>query len=418
MTTSSLEPVSPVLPVHLHDLTYLDEGGDVVIGRPDTDSYAVFPPDGAALVRRLAEGVPPDAAARWYEETYGQEVDIADLLATLEELGLVAHRHGPPAGPSSAVGGRRAGAVLFSPPALLAYALLVGTAAVLMVRHPALAPLRSHIFFTHWLIVVDLVLMVGQIPLALFHEGAHVLAGRRLGVRSRIRVSRRFMFVVFETVLDGLVAVPRRRRYLPLAAGMLADLVSMATLTIVAFALAGPQGEPLAGRFCLALAFTGVPRIALQFCVFLRTDVYYLLVTALGCTDLQSATRQRLVELVDRLPLPGLRIRLDREASGGDCTPRDRQVARWFGAAVVAGYAAMTAVVAEVVVPIVWQFATRAVHEISGSHAAPTGSADAAAVLGVTVAQVGAALLIDRRERRAAHRARLPRPHLSLEPEE
>ena len=43
-------------PVAMHPLIFLEESGDVVVGRPDIDSYGVFPADGAALVRQLAAG--------------------------------------------------------------------------------------------------------------------------------------------------------------------------------------------------------------------------------------------------------------------------------------------------------------------------------------------------------------------------
>lgn len=261
-------------------------------------------------------------------------------------------------------------------------------------------------FFTQWLVVVDLAIVFGQLPVALFHEAAHVLAGRRLGVRSRIRVSRRLYFVVFETVLDGLVIVPRRRRYLPLGAGILADVLSTAILTLAAWLLLDAHGsEPLAGRFCLALAFMGVPRIAWQFCIFLRTDIYYLAVTALGCTDLQSATRHRLGELAATLRLPG-RSRLAASGDPSLLTPRDREVARWFVVPVIAGYAIMLGILAGVMAPIAWQFLVRAGHELAGSHPAAAHSADAAVVLGLTLAEILVAIVIDQRERVAAQRSR------------
>src|SRR5215813_14706271 len=73
--------------------------------------------------------------------------------------------------------------------------------------------------------------------LQLVHEGYHALAGRRLGLNSTLRIGHRFIYVVFETSLDGLVAVPRRQRYLPMLAGMLTDVVALAALILAAAAL-------------------------------------------------------------------------------------------------------------------------------------------------------------------------------------
>ena len=141
-------------------------------------------------------------------------------------------------------------------------------------------------------------MVLGQLPLSGIHELAHLLAGRRLGLRSRIRLSNRFYFVVFETTLDGLVSVPRRRRFLPMLAGMGADLVVMAALTVAAVAL--PDAS-LASALCLALAFSTLPRIVWQGYLFLQTDIYFLVATLLGCIDLHATSRQWIANRWHRL---------------------------------------------------------------------------------------------------------------------
>ena len=105
---------------------------------------------------------------------------------------------------------------------------VVVAAIVVAVTQPSLAPRPRNVFFTTSFVVVELTIVFGQLPLSAIHELAHLLAGRRLGLASRIRLSNRFYFVVFETTLDGLVGVPRRQRYLPMLAGMGADVVAMA----------------------------------------------------------------------------------------------------------------------------------------------------------------------------------------------
>src|SRR5215510_2436789 len=77
-------------PLRLHELRFLQDGPDFVVGRVDIDSYGVFPPDGAALLRQLVDGVPPTGAADWYQQTYGEPVDMAEFLGVLTELDFVA----------------------------------------------------------------------------------------------------------------------------------------------------------------------------------------------------------------------------------------------------------------------------------------------------------------------------------------
>ena len=66
--------------VTLHPLTFVVDGDEVVVGRPDIESYAVLAPDGAAVLQKLGEGIPPTEVAAWYAQTYGEALDIADFL--------------------------------------------------------------------------------------------------------------------------------------------------------------------------------------------------------------------------------------------------------------------------------------------------------------------------------------------------
>jgi hypothetical protein len=61
------------------------------VGRPDTDSYVVLPADGAALLRRLCDGVDRTEAADWYAREFGESVDIDGFLDTLREMDLVSN---------------------------------------------------------------------------------------------------------------------------------------------------------------------------------------------------------------------------------------------------------------------------------------------------------------------------------------
>lgn len=132
MTTHLSTVTNTDRPLQFRELTFLEEGEQVVIGRSDVDSYAVFPPDGAALVRRLADGTPPKDAAAWYEQSYGETVDIDDLLATLAALELLAPPGEEPTPSAVAVAGQRVGRILFSAPALVICSAVVAFAVVVV----------------------------------------------------------------------------------------------------------------------------------------------------------------------------------------------------------------------------------------------------------------------------------------------
>jgi hypothetical protein len=393
------EAVTADRPVRLHQLTFLDEGDEVTVGRADTDSYCVLPADGAALLRELVRGMPPRIAAEWYEQAFGQPVDMDEFLGAMDELGFVA-APGEQMAAAGTVRWQRLGRALFSPVAMAVYVALLAAAAIAMVREPGLTPRYHNLFFTPYVTVVVLVVFVGQFPFILLHEAFHALAGRRLGLRSRMGIGRRLYFVVVETSLDGLVAVPRRKRYLPMLAGMLVDLVAVAVLTLVAALLRRPDGgEPVAGGICLAMAFATLLRFVWQFSFYLQTDLYHVVVTVFGCVDLQKTARRTVANRVNRLL--GRRAHLLDEESWH---PTDRAVARWYSWLLVIGYAFSIGTLLLAGVPATYHMFSvvlgRLVHG-----AGLAGVADSVAFLLVNVLQfaaLGYLLLRARRDRAPA----------------
>lgn len=355
-------------PVRFHSLSFVPEPNEaeVLVGRPDSESFAVFGADDAALLRRMAEGAHPDEAAEWYESTYGQPVDMADFLITLAELGFVCG-DGEEVATARPVGLRWLGRAMFSPVAFGCLVLVLAGWVLAMVDHPDLAPRPGQVFFTRSLLVVQLAILFGQLPWIGLHEAGHVLAGRRLGLSSRLGVGTRLYFVVFETRMNGLLTVARRKRYLPILAGMAVDLFVIGGLGLLAFAVRRPGGgEPLIGGIALAMAFPIEVRLLYQFLLFLQTDVYFVIATALGCHDLHAAARamihNRLWGLLRR---PGRLVDVDQ------WTERDQRVARWYAPIFGVGAVVMVVIGVIVVTPIV----VRVVHLVGQS--LPLGPTDA-----------------------------------------
>lgn len=367
-------------PLALHPLVYLEAGDEVTIGRRDIDSYGMFPPDGAALVRRLAAGATPEQAADWYEREYGEAVDLDDLLAALAELNFI-ERDGR--APQQRVRWQRLGRAVFSKPAAVLYAAVVAAAVAAVVRDPALLPRPEHLLFTDYLIVIELVLFLGALPQLALHEVCHALAGRRLGLRSSVRVSHRLYYLVLETSLDGLVTVPRRQRFLPILAGMLFELVALAGLV-----LAAGLTDGTARRLCLAFAFATVLRLAWQFFFYLRTDIYVLICTLLGCVDLHGAARRVLRNRWRRRPEPLT-----------DLHPADLRAARWYSWLIVVGYTVSIGLFVFAVAPVVYAMFAAAVGRLAGGHTTAE-LLDSALFLAVNVVQLAVTAWLAIRDRR------------------
>ncbi|WP_371500967.1 hypothetical protein OG871_29570 [Kitasatospora sp. NBC_00374] len=389
------------LPQPMHPLVFHPEGDEVVVGRADTDTYVVLPADGAYLVHLLAEGTPPNRAAASYRERWGEDVDIRDLLDSLDELGFLRGAD-ESAAETRPVRHQRLGRALFSAPAWVCYAAVTALWLVECVRTPDLLPDYHHIFFTPYYSLIVLFLLVGQTPLIALHEAFHALAGRRLGLHSRFSLGRRLYYVVAETSMDGLVAVPRRRRYLPILAGMLADVLALAVLTLAADLLRRPDGSlPLVAALCLALAYATVLRLAWQLLFYLRTDLYLLMTTLLGCVDLHSAATFVLRRRIRRLT---------RRPAEDDAHlhPTDLRVARWYSWLMVFGYAFTILLGVTTAVPMSYHVVAGVLGRFTGG-GSTVGLIDSATVLTLSAAQLAVAGAIALRDRRAARAPRAPK---------
>lgn len=326
--------------LEFYPLSFVPEGDDVLVGRPDAESYAVLPADGAAVLERMANGMTPESAAEWYERTYDESLDLDDFLATLDDLGFL--RHDEPAREAGKpVRLQWLGRAMFSLPAFGCYFAVILGGVLMMARHPELRPQSHHVFFTSSLLMVQLLVMFGQVPWLLVHEAFHVMAGRRIGLPSELGLGTRLhVFVVVETRMNGVLSVPRRKRYLPYLAGMVLDLVAVSGLELFAYALREPDGHyPLAARVAQAMAFPILLRFFYQFQLFLQTDVYFALATAFGCYDLHAVTRAVVLNRWHRLTgRPEKIVDLDQWSD------RDRRLARWYAPFFAVGVAVLIVV--------------------------------------------------------------------------
>jgi hypothetical protein len=377
----------------LHDLSFVTEGDEVVVGRLDTGSYAVFPADGAELLHRIGEGMPLSLASAWYEGNFGEPVDVEEFATTLADLGFV-REPGAERDPVRPVRLRRLGRVAFSPAAWACYAVIVTIWLLAASRTSAILPHPSQIFFTGSLVLVQTAIVFGQVPLLFLHEGFHVLAGRRLGLPTRMGISNRLTYIVFETELNGLKSVPRRARYLPFLAGLVCDGLVFCSLGLTAELTRQGNGSfSLAGRLCLALAFTVVMRMAWQFQLYLRTDLYYVFATALSCHDLHEASTALLRNRIWRAL-----GRAHRVVDEQQWTEHDRTVGAFYGPFVVMGALVMVLITVFGSFPVIFQyFATIARYLADGPLNAHFW--DGLVSLSFNVAQIVALIVLARRKR-------------------
>ncbi|WP_404338617.1 hypothetical protein AB2M62_06430 [Sphingomonas sp. MMS12-HWE2-04] len=283
-------------------LSIQPEGEDFLIGNAEMDEFYQVPAAGRAVVTMLQQGRTPAEIKAALAAEGGEMVDVDDFLAMLREIGFLypiaeAHLH------AERLSARdedkrilfsadpRVARAIFSWPVLIGYLAVLGYAGYLALLDPALRIDREAFFIErNFALTLVLLLILSSLAVSL-HELGHMLAAARHGVNARLGIGNRLWNIVAEADLSGIWALPKRQRYLPLAAGMMVDLFLIALVTL---AIAGLRHEGETG-FAVALLQALVLQIGVtliwQLNLFLKTDIYYMLSNYLSYPNLDADAR-------------------------------------------------------------------------------------------------------------------------------
>lgn len=331
--------VDPDLRSALRLLTVAPDGEDYIVARPELGVYVAIPRPGVVLIQALQDGASLAVAADRAGDAAGEEVDATDFIAGLRAAGLLSSSGDA----GLRVTGKRVGWVeripraavkpLFGRIAWASYVAAAVAAVLLLMLRPDLRPIFDDIWFLTDPIWSLLALIATSLIITAGHECWHWLAGRALGVPARFRVSRRGLFIVFESDLSELVTLPRRARYSPMLAGMAFDvtLLAAALLLRLGFREEVISFPPALDRFLGAVIFVQLVVLVWQVCgVAFRSDSYAILANALRCHNLRRATA-----LTAKYRLRQLDAHEAAELAG--MGQRDRSVASWFWLIPLAG---------------------------------------------------------------------------------
>lgn len=320
--------------IRLRPLTIVQEGDEYIVGSQETGVFIALPEVGVVALEALRESPSLADAAASVSAWAGEDVNLGEFVETLRECGFVLpdDEELVVTAPSSEL---RLVSLLFGRVALWTYGLLLLVCVDVMIVRPNLRPSYKDAFFLHTPALSVLIAVALSLSTTALHEGAHWIAARAEGVGGTVSFGRRWFLPVFETDLTGLWGLPRERRYGPMLAGMAANTLLLTAGLAVRLAYELGVGIPtvvvgVAGFVVLLNTIL----ILFQFLLFLRTDLYAVAVSALGCRDLYRVSILRVKERLFGLPP-------DRLAELRESHPRDLQVSRWFAGVYVVGAALM-----------------------------------------------------------------------------
>jgi len=348
------------------------EGQHITIGDLDRGVFLTIPAEGMDLLDALSAGKTVGQAVRLYEEAHGETPDAEDFLGALADHGFVApcDEQDLPAGPvetPAPASGRISASLarrLFGTPVLWSCATAVAVGVVLVALDPGVIPGPTVLVFHRHFATLSTALLAFGLVTVMVHELGHFLAARASDVCARIGVGHRLWIVVAETDMSGIWVVSKRRRYVALLAGPLIDAASAAAVLGVLWADRGGwlRMSPTLLQFTGAVLWTYLLRLLWQCYVFVRTDFYYVLATALDCKRLLADTE-------DLLRNRWARLRGCEEPVDQSGIPqREMRAIRAYSVVWLAGRAVALASLMLITVPVLEGYATQVAGAVNGAH--------------------------------------------------
>lgn len=383
--------------VRVHPFEHNRDGDDVIIGDPTRDAYLCIPADGLDLLESLAAGHTVSETVRTYQDKYGETPDIEDFIAILTGEGFISP-DAEPDGTASAGDGahddevyddghghahshrgaaqvRRSwsfdwispsvAARLCGTPVLIAAGLFIALGAAVAVTHPRQLPTVKTLLFPHGYFAP---LTLGTLALAIcavmLHEFAHAVVARSAGLPARLAIGNLMYTIVAQTDITGIWMAPKRKRYLAFMSGTIVDLV--AASAIVDLIYAENRGWVSLNQTWLmpllnAFLFTYAMRISFQLLFYLRTDIYYVVSTAMSCKSLMSDTETFLRNQVFK----ALR-RPHRVVDQSGIPARELKRIHVYAAFYAIGRVFWIAVLSTFYLPLLWSYADQFILMVTG----------------------------------------------------
>ncbi|TCP49177.1 hypothetical protein EV586_1261 [Tumebacillus sp. BK434] len=365
-------------------LSIQPDGEEYTVGDPVTENFIRIPYEGVAAVRLLDGSRTLGEAQAQLLDGEGIEVDFLDFGETLLELELVRSLDGLLLTSVAQVAAvrqdlgwmRPIGRLLFGKIAVGLYMLIAITSVLLFVFRPELFPQYQDFFVFPTIGMSMLVLFFVTWALLMLHECAHMLAAAASGAPVKLKLSVRWFWVVVEAEMTGLWAKARNTRYVPFFAGMFFDSTVLFLSLFLQFWL--PEGG-FWFRLCQMTALITLSQFLSQLMIFLRTDLYFVIITATNAANLSGDAKLYLKKTFLRSS--------EALCAWQTLQPREQRQATWFGVFYGLAFLVVILLIGLYMAPATWLALTQAVDEVRSEVSSPLVFWDGMLVLLLTVVQ-------------------------------
>jgi putative peptide zinc metalloprotease protein len=295
--------------VTLHPLTIRKDRKNYIVEDIHSGDFFEMPEVCIHGIELINEGMDLQSIEEVLKKVFpNEDVDMQGFVSDLLDLGIVHTVDGVEVPRKSAKAAEnaslawipeKAGKLFFNRGASVIYlAAILASAGILMLR-PELFPVYKDIFVFELMMYNILVFLSLTFLLVVLHEMGHVLAMRAEGLPTGINLGHRLFFIVLETDMSRVWTVPPGKRYRLYLAGLSFDAVVLFAALLVQLLF---RDHALAAGMARMAAFSTFIRILYQCCVYMKTDLYYVLENLSGSYNLMENGQNYLRKWLPFLP--------------------------------------------------------------------------------------------------------------------
>ncbi|WP_347552062.1 hypothetical protein ABFG93_07790 [Pseudalkalibacillus hwajinpoensis] len=228
------------------------------------------------------------------ENTYhNEDVDIYDFVTQLCDLNLISIIDGQQFNveeentkskkslindiPSSI------GKIFFNSISYLIYGTILLANIYLLFKSPELIPTYKDFFVFDSMVFNVLSMMLVSIFFAMLHEFGHIIAARSFDIPTNLGVSNRLFLIVSEADMTHAWKLSKAKRNILYLGGLCVDNLFLFLALISQIYWTGPL---IVEAFFALIVFDISIKIIYQFCIYMKTDFYYVIENSTGCHNL------------------------------------------------------------------------------------------------------------------------------------
>lgn len=184
----------------------------------------------------------------------------------------------------------KVGKFFFNKFALIFYAVLFFINVFLFVFHPNLFPQYKDLFISDYMVLNIMAWTVIAFCSVLIHELGHIIAMRSQNLATKLEVGHRLILIVLETDLSTVWKLPSKSRNVLYIAGLCFDMVILFLALLGQLIFSNESGVFL--NILSVIVLDTFLRFVYQFCIYMKTDLYYLFENLSGCYNLMENAQQ------------------------------------------------------------------------------------------------------------------------------